>query len=62
METLQEKLKMGKPLMWSEKKGNHLFVYHNGKLVYKQWLNKKGKKTEPSLLWNVNGLPHEKIY
>lgn len=40
-------------MMWSEIKDNQLFVYHNGKLVYKRWYKKNSvEKRQPSLLWN----------
>lgn len=44
--------------MYSEEKDGHLYIYHNGKLVYKKWLRHK----QPSLLWNINGWPHEWMY
>lgn len=53
MNQQQKQLHEGKPLMWSERRDNHLYVYHNGVLVYKRWIDKQGKKTQPSLLWNA---------
>ena len=49
-------------MMWSKKIGNELYVYHNGKVIYKRWTDKKGKKTQPSILLNDNGWPNEWIY
>ncbi len=46
-------------MMYSKTIGNHLYVYRDGELVYKRWNGKKGGKTQPSLLWNTNGWPHE---
>lgn len=47
-------------MMYSQKIGNHLYIYRNGVLVYKRWLGKDGvSKTQPSLLWNINGWPNE---
>ncbi len=42
------------------KEGNHTYIYRNGEMVYKRWDGPKGK-TQPSLLCNVNGWPHEWI-
>lgn len=48
-------MEIGKtPLMWSEKRDNHLYVFRNGILIFKRWLNKAGKKTQSSLLFNKN--------
>lgn len=49
-------------MMTSKQIGHELYVWHNGQLVYKRWTNKSGKKTQPSLLFNVNGWPNEWIY
>lgn len=49
-------------MMTTKRVGNHLFVYHNGELVYKRWYKRGANgKTQPSLLWNVNGCPHVQI-
>ncbi len=49
-------------MIHKERIGNHLFVYHNGKLVYKRWYKKdSSEKAQPSLLWNINGWPNEWI-
>ena len=61
MNNLQEKLHKGKPLMWSERVDNHLYIYRNGELVYKRWVGKRGGKTQPSLLFNPHTPPHEWI-
>lgn len=39
---------------------NHLYVFYEGKLIYKQWLDENGKKTEPSMIFN-EVFPNEKI-
>lgn len=52
MNQQQEQLAQGKPLVWSEVRDNHTYVYHNGELVYKRWNGKNMEKTQPSLLWN----------
>lgn len=39
-------------MMWSERFGNEIFVFQNGELVYKRWLDDKGQKQQPSLLAN----------
>lgn len=39
-------------MMWSERHGSEVYVYQNGELVYKRWLNDKGQKRQPSLLAN----------
>jgi len=46
--------------MWSEIKDNHLYVYWRGKVIYKKWIDKKGNKTEPSILINEK-FPNERI-
>lgn len=38
--------------MWSERCGNEVYVFHNGELVYKRWLDDNGQKRQPSLLAN----------
>jgi len=39
-------------MMWSERVVNHLFVYWNGKIIYKRWVDENGEKTESSALFN----------
>lgn len=47
--------------MWSVTMGHELYVFRNGELVYKRW-TKNGKKTQPSLLYNVpTGFPNQWI-
>lgn len=46
-------------MIWKERIGNHLYVYHNGSLVYKRWYSKDGSKAQPSILLNKNGWPNE---
>ena len=41
------KIEPGKPLMWAERHGNHVFVYWNGKPIYKSY-----DSGEPSVLFN----------
>ncbi len=36
-----------------------LYVYHNGALLYKAWLDKDGRRRQPSILLNQNGWPNE---
>ena len=31
---------------------NHLYVFYEGNLIYKQWLDDHGQKTEASMLFN----------
>lgn len=47
--------------MWSVRKDNHLYIFRNGELVYKRWIGKDNKKTQPSILINTNGWPNEWI-
>ena len=35
-------------MMWSVRHNNHIFVFHNGQLVYKNYI----PKTSPSILFN----------
>lgn len=49
-------------MMWSERIGNELYVYHNGSLVYKRWYKPSGHKAQPSRIFNINGWPGEWIY
>ncbi len=35
-------------MMWSERHANHLFIFHNGELVYKNYDNPE----HPSILFN----------
>jgi len=47
--------------MWSIREANHLYVFHNGELIYKRWLKKDGvTKTQPSVLFNKYW-PNEQI-
>ena len=41
-----------RPLMYSERIGNEIYVYHNGKLIYKRWLKKQSKDQQLSM-WNA---------
>lgn len=42
--------------------GNHLYVFYQGDLIYKQWNTKDGKRTShPSRIFNSNGFPSEWI-
>jgi hypothetical protein len=41
--------------MWSKKVGNEIYVYRNGKLVYKKWLDDNGKKLR-SVVFDKFGL------
>lgn len=54
MKTIAEKR------MWGEQRGHELYVYHNGEVIYKRWTDKKGKKTQPSVLFN-KGWPNVEI-
>lgn len=47
--------------MWSVKIGNHVFVLHNGQVIYKRWVKKSGEKAQPSVLFGKNGWPNERI-
>lgn len=46
--------------MWSVREGNHLYIIHNGEVIYKRWIGNKGKKTQPSILINKS-FPNEYI-
>lgn len=35
--------------MWSERHGDEVYVYHNGRLIYKRWLNEDGTKRRSAL-------------
>lgn len=48
-------------LMWPEIKDNHLYVYWRGTLIYKRWIGKNNKKTQPSILLSKKGWPNEWI-
>jgi len=48
------------PTMWAEKIGHELYVFWRGKIIYKSWLTKSGKKTQPSVLFNEKW-PNEEI-
>ena len=44
-------------MMWSEREANHLYVYWNGRIIYKRWLKKDGKtKTQNSAMFNEKTL------
>jgi hypothetical protein len=47
-------------MMWSERIGKELYVYRNGELVYKAWIDKDGKRRQSSILFN-NSWPNEWI-
>lgn len=38
-------------MMWSERHGNEVYVFWNGQLIYKRWLNPDGGK-QASALFN----------
>lgn len=45
-----------RPLMYSERIGNEIYVYHNGKLIYRRWLKKNSnQKAQNSIIINDNG-------
>ena len=39
-------------MIWSEKHGAEIYVFHNGKLIYKRWIDAAGNKRQPSMLFN----------
>lgn len=39
-------------MMWSERRGHEVYVFHNGDLVYKRWQDTAGRKTQNSILLN----------
>jgi len=52
-------------MMWSEREGHEVYVFWNGRLVYKRWINADGTKRHPSVLLNEGWPPvwiieHEK--
>jgi hypothetical protein len=47
-------------MIWTEKKANHVFIYHNGTLIYKRWIDANGRKTEASMIFNIYW-PNEKV-
>ncbi len=49
-------------MMWSEQIGREVYVYQNGTLVYKRWVDVNGKKRQPSILLNCNDWPNEWIH
>lgn len=49
-------------MMHVHKNKNELYIYKDGQLVMKRWVNTRGKKTQPSVLFNINGWPNEQIY
>jgi hypothetical protein len=45
-------------MMWAQRIGNELYVYRNGRLVYKRWYTESStEKRQPSMLANPNGWP-----
>lgn len=40
--------------------GNHLYVFYEGDLIYKQWLDENNSKNEPSMIFNRE-FPSERI-
>ena len=48
--------------MWSKKVDNHLFVFHNGVVIFKRWIGKRGGKTEDSLVFDKKGYPNFKCH
>ncbi len=61
MVNLVQKVIDNEPLLWAEQIGQELYVFHRGMPIYKRWM-KNGKKTQPSVLFNVNGWPNEEVY
>lgn len=47
--------------MWAKIIGHETYIFHNGKVIYKSWRDKKGKKTQLSVIFNSNGWPNEEI-
>lgn len=43
-------------------KDGETYIYKDGQLVMKRWVGKTGKKTQPSVLFNINGWPNEQVY
>jgi len=39
-------------MIWSERHGRELYIYHDGVVIYKRWLNEDGSKRQPSMLFN----------
>lgn len=48
------------PIMWAQQIGHELYVFWRGKVIYKRWTSKSGKKTQPSVLFNEQW-PNEEI-
>lgn len=46
--------------MWSERHGNEVYVFWNGELAYKRWLDDRGLKKHASMLAN-KGWPSVRI-
>jgi len=46
--------------MWAETHGNETYIFHNGKVIYKRWVSKSGKKTQPSVIFNEEW-PNEQV-
>jgi hypothetical protein len=43
--------------MWSEVRDGEVYVFWNGELVYKRWIDGQGNKRQPSLLANKGWPP-----
>ncbi len=41
----------------TKREHNHFYLFYKGKLIYKRWLDKKGNKTEPSIIIDKKGFP-----
>ena len=39
-------------MMWANRLGHEVYVWRNGKLVYKRWQDADGNKTQNSILLN----------
>lgn len=48
-------------MMWSKQVGHELYVYHDGRVIYKRWTTKSGNKTQPSVIFNDNGWPNVEV-
>ena len=46
--------------MWCEKVDNHIYIFHNGEVIYKGFIGPRGAKTQPSVLFNKH-FPNEQI-
>ena len=48
--------------MWSKRIGNHRYIFHNGVVIFKQWLKgDTNKKTEPSMVIDKKGFDNFKV-